>query len=113
MVKTIKLSPTDDIQSKIDETLETSASNLNIKSGPIAVLHYFTKRDTHLLVLVIHHWACDALTIHEYESALKELAETKRAGIGISEPVEEIPGFLQYAGFLEDFYNSDKGRKKK
>lgn len=112
MVKTIELSPTDDIQSKIDETLETSASNLNIKNGPIAVLHYFTKRDTHLLVLVIHHWACDALTIHEYESALKELAETKRAGIGISEPVEEIPGFLQYAGFLEDFYNSDKGRKK-
>ena len=76
------------------------------------MLHYFTNHDTHLLVLVIHHWACDALTVHEYESALKELAETKRTGSSIFEPVEEIPGFLQYAGFLEDFYNSDKGRKK-
>lgn len=112
MVKTIDLGPTDDIQSKIDETLEASASILNIEDGPIAVLHYFTNHDTHLLVLVIHHWACDALTVHEYESALKELAETKRTGSSIFEPVEEIPGFLQYAGFLEDFYNSDKGRKK-
>lgn len=112
MVKTIDLGPTDDIQSKIDETLEASASILNIEDGPIAVLYYFTNHDTHLLVLVIHHWACDALTVHEYESALKELAETKRTGSSIFEPVEKIPGFLQYAGFLEDFYNSDKGRKK-
>lgn len=84
------------------------ASQLDVVNGPLSAILIFKCRDVTRVVILLHHWLCDAISLKIFDRELRIMLNPCKEGIAN----RNVNGIFEYSNFLTKYRNSVFGQRK-